>query len=131
MMVWPHLQRAFRKAQSAALGDRMDELEILRSLCEGSRELIVTKSDGGILGGVIIEFVARPKGKCCIVVCSLFNAFPHRTFPDWAAPMNAHVIDHARMRNCYCIEAHARDGVIAELQRLGWQRKATVMEVEL
>jgi hypothetical protein len=128
LMVWPSLQRAFRKAQGAALGDRMDEVEILKALCEGSKDLLVAE-DGEVLGGVILEFFQRRKGKCCIVVASLFNTFPHRAFPAWAAQMNRHVVEHAMSCGCYCIEAHARDGVISELERLGWRRKATVMEL--
>jgi hypothetical protein len=131
MAAWPQLQRAFRKAQGAGCGDRMDEVEIVRALCEGSWELITASRDEEILGGVLLEFVARPRGKCCIVACSLFNVFPHRTFPEWAVQMNKHVIEYAIQCGCYTIEANARDGVVAELKRLGWRRKATVMEVKL
>ena len=129
--VWVLLQRSFRRAQRAALGDRMDELDIIRGLCEGSKELLVAM-DNEVLGGVVLEFVQRPKGKCCIVVVSLFNFFHDRDFPQWSRAMNKHIADYARDEcGCYCIEAHARDGVIEALNRLGWRRKATVMEMKL
>lgn len=124
MAVWPSLQRAFRKAQGVALGDRMDEVEILKALCEGSKDLLVAH-DGEVLGGVILEYVKRRRGKCCIVVVSLFNRYP----PDWAALMNKHIVDHADAAECYCIESNARGGVVSFLERMGWRRKATVMEI--
>ena len=44
--------------------------------------------------------------------------------------MNKYVVDYARRRRgCYTIEAFVRDGVIQALNRLGWRRKATVMEI--
>jgi hypothetical protein len=83
-----------------------------------------------LMGGIILQFVERPRGRCCVVVASLFNEFPKRDFPDWAAPMNDHLIDYAkRVRECYAVEAYARDGVRPALERLGWRRKATVMEM--
>ena len=130
MVVWPHLQRAFRKAQGVGCGDRMDEVEILRALCEGSMELIVAMRFKIPAGGVILEYADRPKGRCCFVVCSLFNDFSHR-FPEGSSRMNDHLIDHAKRHGCYVIESNARDGVIMDLRELGWRRKATVMEVKL
>jgi hypothetical protein len=129
-LAWVQLQRSFRRAQGTALGDRMDELVILKALCEGEMELLTATRGEEIMGGIIIQFVDRPRGSCCKVVVSLFNTFHNRSFPDWSVPMNAHLIDYAkRERGCYTLEAYARDGVVPELVRLGWRRKATVMEM--
>lgn len=128
LSVWPLLQRAFRRAQGAACGDRMDEVEILNSLCEGSRELLVAREGDELLGGIIIEFVKRPKGLGCIVVVSLFNAL--RDVPRWTPQMNTFLIGYAKgLRGCYVIEAFARDGAVEPLEQLGWRRKATLMEI--
>ena len=127
MKVWPYLQRAFRKAQGSALGDRMDEMAILEGLCERSKVLLVALTEV-VVGGVILEFVRRPKGKACIVVVSLFNEF-NGGFPSWAADLNDRVREYAfDVCGCYTIEANVRDGVVPALQQLGWRRKATVME---
>ena len=81
--VWTLLQRSFRRAQRSALGDRMDEAGIVKGLTDGSKVLLVAV-DNEVLGGVVLEFMQRPKGKACIVVVSLFNEFHDRDFPQWS-----------------------------------------------
>lgn len=109
----------------------MDEAGIVKGLTDGSKVLLVAV-DNEVLGGVVLEFMQRPKGKACIVVVSLFNEFHDRDFPQWSGAMNRHIADYAKDDcGCYCIEAHARDGVRLALARLGWRRKATVMEFKL
>lgn len=128
--LWPHLQRAFRRAQGTALGDRMDEVEILARLCDGSKELLVAARGDELVGGVILEWVERPRGRCCIVVVSLFNSW--RDVSEWSAQMSRHICEYAkRERGCYTVEANVRDGVVPLLERLGWRRKATAMEIRL
>ena len=109
--VWTLLQKSFRRAQRSALGDRMDEVAIIKGLCEGSKVLLVAV-ENEVLGGVVLEFVQRPKGKACIVVVSLFNEFHDRDFPQWSGAMNRRLAEYAKDEcGCYSIEAHARDGV--------------------
>jgi hypothetical protein len=130
LATWPELQRAFRKAQGAASGDRLYEVAIVNALCEGSMELLAAVEDEKVVGGLILQFVRRPKGMCCIVVVSLFNTFHRGDIPHWVRLMNEHLIDYAmKTRGCYCIEAFARDAVVRGLEQMGWRRKATVMEI--
>lgn len=129
LSVWPVFQRAFRKAQGTARGDMMDELDILSQLCEGGMMLLTATVDEKLMGGLIIQFQKRPKGKACVVMVSLFDKL--RDIPRWSPAANDYLIEYARTQGCYTVEAYARDGAVPWLKQIGWRRKAILMEKRL
>lgn len=121
--VWDQVQPMVRRGLRHGAGDTLTQDGLKKSILNGDMELWAVHDDDSITAIVVLQIVERERGLVLFVVL-----VAGRDFDNWSSHVNDLIAKYAEQIGAYSVEATARKGMAKWLEKLGWKRKAILME---
>ena len=123
--VWAEVEPMAASGFRHGAGDTITPDEIRASVISGDMEMWAVHDADDITAVVVIQIIERPQGRVLAVVL-----VAGRGFASWGQQVQELLQEYASLIGADWIEAVARDGMAKWLSRMGWKRKATLMELK-
>lgn len=123
-VVWPHFLPMVERGLRHGQGDAMAPCDLLGRIKSGDSVLWIAHEGEDLMAGIILEVVQLPRKKMIFVVMLVGGRWD-----EWVDEMEFTLLDYKKLIDADCIEASCRDGLVKKLEKRGWGRKATVMEL--
>lgn len=123
--VWPHVVEKIAKGIERASQGALTPAGIYQAVAAGDMELWLVHDGREVMAAVVLRVNARPDGHALTVVL-----VAGREFHRWGRHIQELIRDYAQIIGANTVQAVARPGMARWLERMGWKKKATVMELK-
>lgn len=122
-LVWPQISPLAEKGLAQIREDELTAEDIRQRVADGRYVLWVAHDNETVAGAVIFNVIERRRGRVLFIVL-----VAGRRFNEWAPTMQERLQDVMGMTGAVRMESHSRIGMEPWMNKLGWRKRAVVME---
>lgn len=123
--VWLQVRPMIHRGLRHGAGDTVSEAEIYTDILEKRMELWAVHLDEEVIAVVVLQILEREAGRALVVVL-----VAGRNFWSWSEKVQNLISEYGALIGAYTIEAVARGGMSKWLDKMGWHKKAVIMELK-
>lgn len=121
--VFDKMAGPIKKGLSRGQGDGTTEIEMRLAIKAGEMKMWAVHNDEQVSAAMVLSVTQHSTGRKMFV-----ELLAGTGIDEWAADLEALLMDYQKLVGAMCIEASCRRGLAKYLGKRGWRTKAIIME---